>query len=141
MSPRVRYGALVAALIWPAGAPTMAQGPVLKRVNYSINVSYRMGDYIVPAGGYVLYQLTQNDQNLFALYQTDLTGEPIAMVTTRRVDCAHAAYPTKTRILVDLNETATAARPVLHGWTIPGEAPWQVMSVLARDERVLARVK
>src|SRR5215213_5602697 len=86
-SMHARVLILFAALVALASA-TFAQGPVQKRVNYTINVTHalKMGDYMLPAGKYVLYQVNQNDTNLFGLYQKDLAREPVAMIRTVRIE-------------------------------------------------------
>src|SRR5215213_9041850 len=100
MSSKLRKSMLVAVLICAAASLTLAQGPVQKRVNYSINVRHalRVGDYLLPPGDYVLYQISQNDLNLFGLYEKDLRHGPIAMIRTVRIDYS-ADYPEHTRML------------------------------------------
>ena len=74
---QLRKSALAAFIVLTAiTAIAMGQGPLHKRVNYTINVSHslRMGDYMLPPGKYVIYQINQNDTNLFALYQNDMTA-------------------------------------------------------------------
>lgn len=139
MSSKLRNSALIALLIGATCALTMAQGPVLKRVNYQANVSYRLGDYIAPPGAYVIYQQSRNDVNLFWLYQNDLGREPIAVIRTIRIDYSVAGYPEKAGVFFDVDESDITARPVLRGWTIPGEMGWEVVSVVRRNSRVLTK--
>ncbi|HJQ71421.1 MAG TPA: hypothetical protein VKA70_20755 [Blastocatellia bacterium] len=141
MFPRLIKSGLVAVLIGAMASLAMAQGPLHKRVNYSINVSHylRMGDYLLPPGGYVLYQVNQNDPNLFGLYQKNTAREPIAMIRTVRID--HSLnYPEKSLILRDMVECREPYQ-VLRGWTIPGEDGWEIVSVIAKNGKVLTRVK
>jgi hypothetical protein len=120
----------------------LAQGPLQKKVNFSINVPYavRMGNYLLPPGNYVLYQISQNDLNLFALYPQDMTNEPIAMIRTIRIDFAAGGYPEKTELLMEPDETSRRARPVLQGWTIPGTDGWEIIGVVEKRRGVLARL-
>jgi hypothetical protein len=143
MSSRLRKNALVVVLICAMASLTFAQGPLHKKVNYSINVRYslRMGDYILPPGSYVIYQIWQNDLNLFGLYQKDLAREPIAMIRTSRIEYNTGNYPGKTRLLLNTEETNTETYPVLRGWNIPGEDGWEIISVVAKDNKVLTRVR
>jgi hypothetical protein len=122
---------------------TLAQGPIHKRVNYSINVRYalQMGDYMLPAGKYVLYQPSQNDLNLFALYQRDLRHSRVARIRTTRIEYQPGEYPEKTQMLLRIDETSPDALPVLRGWTIPGESGWEIISVVAADTKVMTRIK
>ena len=141
---KLRKGAIAAVLMIAAWSSlALAQGPIHKRVNYSINVSHalRMGDYILPAGKYVLYQPNQNDVNLFALYNMDLRRSPIAMIRTTRVDYHANDYPDDTRLMLSMDETSSDNHPVLRGWTIPGMDGWEIISVVAKDNNVLTRIK
>jgi hypothetical protein len=140
----IRKSALVAIMIFTAMASVaFAQGPLQKRVNYTINVSHalKMGDYMLPAGKYVLYQISQNDLNLFALYQDDLTHSPIAMIRTVRIEYQGTDYPEKTRMMLDIDESSADVHPVLRGWNIPGEDGWEIISVVSKNDSVLTRVK
>jgi hypothetical protein len=140
----MRNSALAAILMIAAMISiTFAQGPIHKRVNYSINVhhSMRMGDYILPPGKYVLYQINANDLNLFALYQDDRTREPIAMIRTTRIDYNTTGYPEKTRLLLNIDETSSDSHPVIRGWNIPGMDGWEIISVVADEDSVLTRVR
>jgi hypothetical protein len=140
----IRKSALAAIMIFAAMASVaFAQGPVQKRVNYAINVSHalRMGDYMLPPGKYVLYQVSQNDLNLFALYQDDLTRSPIAMIRTTRIEYNGTDYPGKTSMMLDIDESSADAHPMLRGWNIPGEDGWEIISIVSKNDRVLTRVK
>ena len=131
----------VAVVIGAIAVLTMAQSPLPKRVNYSVNVSHRIGDYIVPPGAYVIYQEARNNLNLFGLYQNNLGSEPIAIIRTTRTDNSRDGYPGATRVLLGMDESDDRARRVLRGWTIAGEDGWAVHSVVVRNNRVLTRVK
>jgi hypothetical protein len=140
----IRKGALAAILMLVATATmALAQGPIHKRVNYSINVEHalRMGDYILPPGKYVLYQINQNDTNLFALYHRDLTRSPIAMIRTTRIEYSTGEYPDKTAMFLEIDETSRDAHPVLRGWNIPGMDGFEIISVVAKDNHILTRVQ
>lgn len=75
-------------LIALAAVPVLAQGPLHKRINFSINVPFEMkkANIVLPPGNYVLFQMNSNDPHLFALYRDDLTHSPIAMIRTTRID-------------------------------------------------------
>ena len=143
MCSKLRKSVLVVLLISAMASLTLAQGPLQKRVNYSINAEYslRLGDYILPPGDYVLYQISANDLNLFVLYQKDMAREPIAMIRTTRIDYQGSDYPDHTRMLLEYSESGREAYPVIRGWTIPGEDGWEIISVVAKKNSVLTRVK
>ena len=143
MSSKLKKAALAALLLIAMASLTLAQGPLHKRINYSINAKYslRLGDYILPPGDYVLYQISANDLNLFALYQKDMARAPIAMIRTTRISYSASDYPEHTRMLLDYAESDTGTYPVIQGWTIPGEDGWQIISVVANKNKVLARIK
>ena len=140
----IRKSALLAVMVFTAIASVaFAQGSMHKRINYTINVSHalRMGDYMLPPGKYVLYQVSENDVNLFALYQDEMTHSPIAMIRTTRIEYHSGQYPGKTKLMLDINETSGDAHPVLQGWNIPGEDGWEIISVVSKSDGVLTRVK
>jgi hypothetical protein len=140
----IRKNALAAILVI-AGIASLAfaQGPVNKRVNYTISAPYtlRMGDYLLPPGKYVLYQISRFDTDLFALYRNDMTDSPIAMIRTTRIDYHDNKYPSKTKMLLDIDESSGDLHPVLKGWTIPGDDGWEIISVVAKDHGVMTRAK
>ena len=133
----------VMVLVTAMAFTALAQGPMQKRIDYAINVSHavKMGDYVLPAGNYVLRQVMQNDLNLFALHPEDLTNEPIAMIRTTRVDFQSSGYPNNTKIVLTIDEERQGRDnlPVLKGWTIPGMDGWEVIGVVEKKKGVLAR--
>ncbi|HST20103.1 MAG TPA: hypothetical protein VLR90_03240 [Blastocatellia bacterium] len=140
----MRKSALVAILMIVAAASmAFAQGPMQKRINYTINVSHtmRMGDYLMSPGRYVLYQISQNDLTLFALYRNDTTHSPVAMIRTTRIEYQSGDYPSKTNMILDIDESSSDLHPVIRGWNIPGEDGWEIVSVVAKDDKVLTRIK
>jgi hypothetical protein len=139
----LRSRAIAAVLImFAAVSLALAQGPVQKRVNYTINVNHalRMGDYMLPPGKYVLYQVSQNDLNLFGLYRDDLTDEPLAMIRTTRVEYQPRESPSKSTLMLDIEESSVETHPVLRGWNIPGDDGWEIISVVSK-RGILTRVK
>ena len=132
---KLRGFALTAILlIGVAAAPVLAHGPLHKRVNFTINVPFELkrGETVLPPGNYVLFQINSNDPQLFALYQEDMTHSPIAGVRTTRIDYSGGRYPSKTRLLMDTEESWPQRYPVLEGFNIPGEDGWEVISVVTR---------
>jgi hypothetical protein len=121
-------------LIGVAVAPVLAGGPLHKRVNFTINVPFELkrGETALPAGNYVLFQINANDPQLFALFQEDMTHSPIAMIRTTRIDYGGSRYPSKTRLLMDTEESWPQRYPGLEGFTIPGEDGWEVISAVTR---------
>jgi hypothetical protein len=136
---------VVAAIVVMAASARMSlgQGPLHKQVNFDINVAYslRMGHYLLPAGHYILYQINANDLNLFALYLNVMTHPPIAMIRTVRIDYAVTGWPEKTRMLLSIDESSPDQHPVILGWNIPGDDGWQIISVVPKNNSVLARTK
>jgi hypothetical protein len=126
-----------------AASAAFAQGPVQKRINYTITVPFavKMGGYVMPAGKYVLYQINGNDLNLFALYRNDMTHSPVAMIRTTRIDYQGQDYPSDTRIMVDIDESSGDTHPVLRGWNIPGDDGWEIISVVPKNRDVLTRIR
>ncbi|HEX5734927.1 MAG TPA: hypothetical protein VF131_19005 [Blastocatellia bacterium] len=140
----LRKSALAAFIVLTAiTAIAMGQGPLHKRVNYTINVSHslRMGDYMLPPGKYVIYQVNQNDTNLFALYQNDMTESPVAMIRTTRVEYRLGDTPSRTGMIMDIDESSRDVHPLLKGWNIPGEDGWEIISVVSKRGGVLTRIR
>src|SRR5262249_29292516 len=131
----LRKAALSAFVISTVGiGSALSQGPLHKQVNYTINVPYalRKANYLLPPGNYILYQISANDLNLFALYQGDMMHSPIAMIRTTRIIYHAVGYPEETRMLISYNESSPDAHPIIPGWTIPGAHDWEVIGVVPR---------
>jgi len=143
MASRLKDTALVAIFIGATASLSVAQGgPLLKRINYSINVAYglRTSDHTFPAGDYVLRQISANDLNLFWLYPKNTSHGPIATIRTTQIDYSAGTYPEHTEMLVDMVESNTGDHPVLRGWTIPGEG-WEIIGVVAKNNKTLRGAK
>lgn len=131
---KLRNIALTAVLMIGAVAgPVLAQGPLHKRVNFTISVPFELkkGKTVLPPGNYVLFQININDPQLFALYEEDMTHAPIAMIRTTRIDYS-GRYPGKTKLLMDTDESWPQKYPVLEGWNIPGDDGWEVIGAVTR---------
>jgi len=142
----VRKSLLVCALLLTmAGTSAVfAQSPEPHLMKFSINVPYklRMGDYILPAGKYVMIQVLKDDVNLYSLHPVDLTHGPIAMVRTTRVRNNGSINPTPetSEMLIRINEDSSGnAIPVIRGWTIAGDDGWQIISVTPKKHSPLVR--
>lgn len=139
----IQKNALAVTLLFVATAGlVLAQGPVPRRIHYTINASYRMklGNYMLPAGKYLLYQVSKDDRNLFALYEgEDREDSPIALIRTVPIDYDRTVD--ETTIILEYDETSRDATPVMKGWNIPGESGWEIISVTPKNHRVLTRTK
>ncbi|HZM88626.1 MAG TPA: hypothetical protein VFF31_19030 [Blastocatellia bacterium] len=139
---KLRSFALTAILlIGVAVVPVLSQGTLQKRVNFTVNVPFELkkGEAVLPPGNYVLFQISQSDPQLFALFPEDLTHEPIAMIRTTRIDYSGNRYPRKTRLLMDTEESWPQKYPVLEGWNIPGDDGWEVISTVTRVKGINVR--
>lgn len=129
-------------LVGVAIVPALAQGPLHKRVNFSISTPYELkGGAILPAGDYVLYQIDTNDPSLFALYRDNMTHSPVAMIRTTRIDYSGRRYPSHTRLLIDTDESWPQKYPVLEGWNIPGDDGWEVIAAVTNHHLMHAQSK
>jgi hypothetical protein len=119
-------------LISAAVVPSLAQGPLHKRVNFTINVPFELkkGRAVLPPGNYVMYQINAQNPNLFALYSEDMAHSPIAMIHTTRIDYSAGRYPSHTRLLIDTEESWPQKYPVLEGFNIPGVDGWEVIGAV-----------
>ena len=132
---KLRNFGLAAILLIAVGVvPTLAQGPLLKRVNFTINVPFELkkGRIVLPPGNYVLFQMSMSDPQLFGLFPEDLTHKPLAMIRTTRISYSSGRYPSHTRLLMDTEESWPQRYPVLEGWNIPGDDGWQVIGSVTR---------
>jgi hypothetical protein len=128
----------MAAVILFAAAPFMsvsAQGPLLKQVHFTINSPFSMNNSgaVFPAGKYILHQVNQNDSNLFALHQQDLTHSPVAMVRTVRIDYRASQYPGDDTMLLNNDEEAINALPIIGGWNIAGDDGWEIVATVPKS--------
>lgn len=128
-----------ALVVFAASVTTVsAQGPLHKRVEFTISSPFEMNNsnVVLPAGSYILYQVHQNDLNLFALYKDNLQRSPIAMVRTTRISYLSGDTPDDSEMLVNLDSENTTTLPVVAGWTIPGEDGWEIISVVPDRDRI-----
>jgi hypothetical protein len=130
----LRKCALAILLISAVIVPALGQGPLRKRVNFTISAPYELkkSDIVLPPGHYVLYQISDNAPHLFALYRDNTAHAPIAMITTVRIDYSPDRYPSRATMLMDIDETSSSGNRVLEGWNIPGEDGWQAISSVTR---------
>ena len=135
------FALTVLLLIGVAVVPVLSQGTLHKRVNFTINVPFELkkGEAVLPAGNYVLFQISMGDPQLFALFPEDLTHKPIAMIRTTRIDYSGNRYPSKTKLLMDTDESWPQKYPVLEGFNIPGDDGWEVISTVTRVNGINVR--
>jgi len=133
---------LLTTLLLVTAMSIYGKGQLGRRIDFSINTPFalRMGDYMLPAGTYVLHRVLENDPNLFALHPGDLTHEPIAMIRTARIEYQSGRYPEDTKLFVDMDEVSPDNHPVVQGWTVPGMDGWEVISVVEKKTGVLTKL-
>jgi hypothetical protein len=126
----LKKSALAIFLIGAVVGAALGQGPMHKRVNFSINVPYELkkSDIVLPPGNYVLYQISDNAPHLFALYRDNTRHSPIAIISTMRLGYSATGFPSKTRMLMETDESSPDGNKVLEGWNIPGEDGWEAIS-------------
>lgn len=129
---------MIAAILMIFTVPAIivsAQGTMQKRVNFWVNVPFVIneGEMVLPPGKYVLFQVKQNDLNLFGLFRDDLTSSPIAMIRTVRIDYTSRGYPGETEMLYEIDHEREQSYPVIDGWTIPGMDGWEIISVTGEN--------
>src|SRR5262245_39752592 len=139
----VRMSLLTLVLVGMA-AGAFAQGPLQKQVYFTINAPYqlRMANYFLSPGRYTLFQISQSNSNLFALYMGDRTHSPIAMIMTIRRPFGPGQFPDKTMMDWEYNESTSSTHPVVNGWMIAGEDGWEIISVVpTRHGQYLTRIE
>ena len=132
--------ALVAVVLLAVAVPILAQGPLQKRIDFTINSPFELkkSGLVLPAGNYVLFEIDAKQPHLFALYSDDMTHRPIAMIWTMRSNNM-VRWPTKTRIIMETDESLSQNYPLIEGWTVPGEDGWQVISAVTSRRSTIAR--
>ena len=124
--------AILSALVASLGLTALAQGPLQKRMDFNINVSYRlrMQNYMLPAGNYILHQMRTDQPSIFALYEGDMRHSPIAMIQTVRISHSPMEFPDKASMRWHIDESSSNSDPVITGWDIPGDDGWEIISVV-----------
>ncbi|HJZ68792.1 MAG TPA: hypothetical protein VKF81_11765 [Blastocatellia bacterium] len=130
----------VVLLLSVAAVPTLAQGPLQKRIDFTINSPFELkkSGLVLPAGNYVLFEIDAKEPHLFALYRDNMRHRPIAMIWTMRTNNM-VRWPTKTRLIMETDESSPQNYPLVEGWTVPGEDGWQVISAITSRRVTLAR--
>jgi hypothetical protein len=133
-----RFAVAAVLLIATIAVPALAQGPLNDRINFTINVPFELkkSDIVLQPGNYVLYRIDANNPNLFALYRDNTRHTPIAMITTTRIEHAANKVPSKTRLLMDTDESSAQGYAVLEGWNVPGKDGWEMISTVTRTHRI-----
>jgi hypothetical protein len=88
----------LALMIIAITATGFAQGPTQKEVVLTVNLPHqlRMGDYMLSAGTYTIYQVSQHDPNLFYLYKGVMkTHSPIAAIRTLESNTRRMVTPAR----------------------------------------------
>jgi hypothetical protein len=114
--------------------PALAQGPLHKEVRFTISGPFvlRNTHKVLPAGNYILYEISALNPSVFALYRENKMHSPVSMLTTVRIEYSGTEYPDKVRILTDIDERSPQNYTVLEGFNIPGESGWEVISGVTR---------
>jgi hypothetical protein len=135
-----RFALAAVLLLSVAVVPILAQGPLQKRIDFTIDTSFELkkGGIVLQPGNYVLFQIDQKEPRLFALYRDNMTHRPIAMIWTMRANNT-LRFPTKTTVITDTDEASASSYPVIEGFTIPGEDGWQVISSVTSRRAISAR--
>ena len=131
----------MAAMLVLLAAPMLmvsAQGPLLKRVEFTINTPFEMkkSGVVLPAGKYILHQVQKDDLNLFAMHKDNLMHSPIAMVRTTRISYLTGDEPQEVEMLTNGDVESANSFPVITGWTIPGMDGWEIIATVPDSDRV-----
>jgi hypothetical protein len=131
MRKTARRATVLALLTTLALSTALAQGPLQKKVTYTINVvsAVDVGEYRLPAGRYILYQINTVDPNRFALYKDDMQDSPVAVLHTTRVEVPENRQGDDVTLSLEIDETDRTATPTLKGWVVPGVGGWEIVRV------------
>lgn len=117
----------------------LGQGPRPQRVNVTFDTPYelKVGEYVLPAGQYVLCQINDREANLFSLFPNDPTRSPLATLMTVRAYYPATESPDETRLVLRADESSPMNLPVWQGWKMPGLTGWEIVGVVAEDNHLL----
>ena len=131
-------------LMSAAFATAFAQSGIpQEKIHFTATTPFELkgSDVILPAGHYILFQISPNDRYQFALYQGDMTHSPVALIRAVRIYYSLGRLPSKTKMLMDINESSPQNYALLEGWTVPGDYGWRVISSTARTGRFVTRTQ
>lgn len=124
---------------------SFAQGPLHKRINYNIDAPFELknSNVVMPAGDYVIYQISAENPNLFGIYRNDLRDVPVAIVHTVRIDYQAKGYPQNTRILLSKDNEDLRSRdiPVVKGFHINGYDGWEIVGVVTNRDQIMSMIR
>jgi hypothetical protein len=132
---------LIAAVILFLGIavmPIAGQGLPHELIDFTISAPFKLNHSRaeLPAGKYVLRQLTQDT---FGLYADGMMHPPVAMISTiPRYDYLTRPLPGDTHILLDRTVLPEGQDPVLEGWTVPDGEGWDVVGVVTNHKQLEA---
>jgi hypothetical protein len=132
-----RKTALMAVMLMAAAASfAFSQEAPRKLIRFTIDTPFeiKMKQLVLPAGKYILHQVTASDANLFNLHQNDLTQSPIAVVRTSRIDYSTTGYPEQFKLFLSNEESNQGDHPVLTGWAVSGTDGWEIVSVVTHKD-------
>lgn len=118
--------------------PALAEASTPIEFTTPTQFALKAGDhYVLPAGQYTMYQFTQDDSNLFALYKGhDHTGEPVAIIDASQVPYEQPELVApEAEVQLKTTEPESAAMnkpPVLTGWSV-GNNEWRVRDITVRQ--------
>ena len=117
-------------------ATAFAQGPIQKTVHFNVNVPYtiRKARYTLPAGNYILRQVSANDRKLFALYRGNMMHSPIAMITTVPIYHVWPFADNDTKMIYRIDEQSEDAHPIIRGWNVAGDDGWEIIGIVPNRE-------
>ena len=136
-----RFILAAVVLLSAAALPVLGQGPMHKRVDFSIDSPFELkqANVVLPAGNYVLYQLSNNEPALFALYRGDMTHPPIAMIRTTRIDYT-LRWPQHTKLILETDETSPQNYPMLEGFRIPGDDGFEGVAAVTKRSALVSSI-
>ena len=140
----IRRSALAAIVLLAVTSITaFAQEPLHERIHFTISAPYQLrnSDVVFPAGRYILFQPSETDPDLFALYKDNMRHAPLALIRTVPVEYPTDRYPAKTKIVLDTDEPRADTFPIVEGWTVPGLEGWEVSHVVANHKQVSSETK
>jgi hypothetical protein len=128
---------LMLCLLISATLEGIASAQLRKRLHFTINAPYRirMANVVLPEGRYTIQQVSENDLNLFFLFEGDNVRSPVAAIRTVS-NGSTARWPDRVAVHWRIDERELNTLPIITGWDIPGYTGWEIISVAPRRDRI-----
>lgn len=72
-------------------------------------------------------------------YNHKWIASPIAIIRAVRMYYDVGRLPSKTKMIMDIDESSAQSYPLLEGWTLPGDCGWRVINATPQGGALVTR--